>query len=184
MQDKIDLLEHVDEFYIQPLTQETDVSCFVAESDVFTCWLRENAKISDALKITKTYLIYGRDDEKNICGYFSLMFSSIKYDNDMKLQNMPNCIGELGSLSIYYLAAFIDFAKKYRHIVKFVIKCVKTIALYVSEYVNVRYIIVDADIDNGNNNIVEIYENVGFKKLNSKTLPEAVPMFLDIYHRD
>ena len=57
MQGKIDLLEHVDEFYIQLLTPDTDLSSFITESDVFTCWLRENAKISDDLKITKTYLM-------------------------------------------------------------------------------------------------------------------------------
>lgn len=184
LQDKIDLLEHVDEFYIQLLTPDTDLSSFITESDVFTCWLRENAKISDDLKITKTYLIYRKDDGKNVCGYFSLMFSSIKYDKDMKLQNMPNCIEESGSLSIYYLATSVDFAEKYCHIVKFIINCVKTIALHVSEYVNVRYITVDADMDNGNEDIVKIYENAGFKKLITKTVPEAVSMFLDIYHKD
>ncbi len=36
----------------------------------------------------------------------------------------------------------------------------------------------------GSNNIVEIYKNAGFKKLNTNTLPEAVPMFLDIYNKD
>lgn len=47
-----------------------------------------------------------------------------------------------------------------------------------------RYITVDADMDNGNEDIVKIYENAGFKKLITKTVPEAVSMFLDIYHKD
>ena len=75
--------------------------------------------------------------------------------------------------AIYYLATYVDFAKKYHHVVRFIIERVKVIALYI-RYVNVRYITVDVDIDNGSNNIVEIYKNAGFKKLNTNTLPEAV----------
>ena len=179
---KKNALDCVGDFEIRRLTEKTDVSNFKADGgDIYTTFLVQNAKNCDAKKITTTYLVFHKGDNERVCAYFSLLFHSISAE---KLKKIPMYIYNVGAIEIYQLAASYDFAQEYCHIVDFIIQVVVAKALTVcKQHINVRFITVHADPEQGNKDIVKIYKKAGFTELElnpDEESPETVFMMYDI----
>lgn len=179
---KKNILDCVGDFEIRRLTENTDVSSFQADGgDIYTSFLVKNAKDCDAKKITTTYLVFHKESKEKICAYFSLLFHSISAE---KLKEIPMYIYNVGAIEIYQLAASYEFAQEYCHIVDFIIQVVVAKALALcKQHINVRFITVHADPEQGNKNIVTIYKKAGFTELElnfDEESPETIFMMYDI----
>ena len=178
------LLDYIDYFEIQRLTQDHDLSIFEAEcGGIYTDFLVKNAKKCDSERITTTYIITRKNANKTVCAYFSIFFYSI---TAKRMENIPAYIYSVGAIEIYQLAASVEFAKEYGHIVDFIVRAVVARAIAICKtHINLRYITVHADPEQGNEDIVKIYKSIGFKELDvassDEESPETVFMLYDIW---
>lgn len=78
MSKKLNILDYIDDFVISPIRYDTDVSYFKSDGgDIYTSFLTNNAKNTDASKITKTYLFQKKSANNEIYGYFAILTDSI-----------------------------------------------------------------------------------------------------------
>lgn len=171
LNDKKDILLNQELFIIKPLTENIDVSGFFASYSLYTSFLKNHAKNYKKYGIATTFLICNRESDI-IVAYFSLMPGSLNVYNDNIFEKnflpegFPSTAEKIGTIHIYYLAASRDFEDEYYHIVQYIINSVQyLIAKKLSSTFNFKYITLDADCDQGNENIVSIYEKAGFKQI-------------------
>ena len=181
MSKKLNILDYIDDFVISPIRYDTDVSYFKSDGgDIYTSFLTNNAKNTDASKITKTYLFQKKSANNEIYGYFAILTDSIEISRDIRPKDIPEFMTLAGAIQIYQLAASEKCVKKYNHIVEYIVRNVKAIVLSLRNRINIRYITLYADEECGNKNIVKIYEKAGFKHFPNSSSPETVLMFYDI----
>lgn len=179
---RIDMLDNIFEFSVIGLAENSDLSTFSNEYKDYTDFLLENAKELDSSGITKTYLIL--NSENKICAYFSILPGIAEIDGNLREQfpniNIPKYADKVGTLHIHHLAGDIDFCKKYKHLIKFIVNYLRAMIINVlSSYLKIMFISLDADINN-DEDIDKKYEKSGFRQV--KMNFELPFMLHPVYH--